>query len=75
MSSAGSVLDGACPTKRRDSGRLLLTLRLPAFVADPYADLDEHGATVLATPFSRVFVDVNRRLSVVRTHTMREQIT
>ena len=56
------------------------------FVGDLYADLDEHGATVLATPFSRVFVDVNRRRDdfehhdgavrsrrgVVRTHTMRD---
>ena len=56
------------------------------FVGDLYGDLDEHGATVLATPFSRMFVDVNRRRDdfehhdgevrsrrgVVRTHTMRE---
>lgn len=56
------------------------------FVGDLYADLHEHGATVLATPFSRMFVDVNRRRDdfehhegevrsrrgVVRTHTMRE---
>src|SRR5215813_4830993 len=56
------------------------------FAGDLYADLHEHGATVLATPFSRVFVDVNRRRDdfehrdgevrsrrgVVRTHTMRE---
>jgi len=56
------------------------------FVGDLYADLDEQGATVLATPFSRMFVDVNRRRDdfeqqdgevrsrrgVVRTHTMRE---
>jgi N-formylglutamate amidohydrolase len=56
------------------------------FVADLYGDLHEHGATVLATPFSRMFVDVNRRRDdfehhdgevrsrrgVVRTHTMRE---
>src|SRR5262250_1853061 len=56
------------------------------FVGDLYADLHEHGATVLATPFSRIFVDVNRRRddfehhdgeirsrrAVVRTHTMRE---
>ena len=55
------------------------------FVGDLYADLHEQGATVLATPFSRVFVDVNRRRDdfeqrngevrsrrgVVRTHTMR----
>src|SRR6266481_7221607 len=56
------------------------------FAGDLYADLYEHGATVLATPFSRIFVDVNRRRDdfehhdgevrsrrgVVRTHTMRE---
>src|SRR5437667_3753271 len=56
------------------------------FVGDLYADLHEHGATVLATPFSRIFVDVNRRRNdfehvngivrsrrgVVRTHTMRD---
>jgi N-formylglutamate deformylase len=56
------------------------------FVGDVYADLHEQGATVLATPFSRVFVDVNRRRNdfehvdglvrsrrgVVRTHTMRD---
>jgi len=56
------------------------------FAADLYSDLHEHGATVLATPFSRMFVDVNRRRDdfehhdgvvrsrrgVVRTHTMRE---
>src|SRR5918996_2100933 len=56
------------------------------FVGDLYADLNEHGATVLATPFSRMFVDVNRRRDdfehldgqvrsrrgVVRTHTMRD---
>ena len=55
------------------------------FAGDLYSDLHEHGATVLATPFSRVFVDVNRRRDdfeqedgevrsrrgVVRTHTMR----
>jgi len=55
------------------------------FVGDLYGDLHEHGATVLATPFSRIFVDVNRRRDdfeqedgavrssrgVVRTHTMR----
>src|SRR5262249_16022600 len=53
---------------------------------DLYGALQEHGATVLATPFSRIFVDVNRRRDdfehhdgevrsrrgVVRTHTMRE---
>src|SRR5438132_2822430 len=57
-----------------------------AFAGDLYADLYEHGATVLATPFSRMFVDVNRRRDdfehqdgevrsrrgVVRTHTMRD---
>jgi N-formylglutamate deformylase len=56
------------------------------FASDLYGDLHEHGATVLATPFSRMFVDVNRRRDdfelhddevrsrrgVVRTHTMRE---
>jgi N-formylglutamate amidohydrolase len=56
------------------------------FVGDLYGDLDAHGATILATPFSRIFVDVNRRRDdfehhdgevrsrrgVVRTHTMRE---
>jgi N-formylglutamate amidohydrolase len=56
------------------------------FVGDLYSDLHEHGATVLATPFSRMFVDVNRRRDdfehhdgevrsrrgVVRTHTMRD---
>ena len=56
------------------------------FANDLYGDLHEHGATVLATPFSRMFVDVNRRRDdfehhggevrsrrgVVRTHTMRE---
>src|SRR5213596_1322347 len=31
------------------------------FVGDLYGELHEHGATVLATPFSRMFVDVNRR--------------
>jgi len=56
------------------------------FVGDLYGDLHEHGAMVLATPFSRMFVDVNRRRDdfehdngavrsrrgVVRTHTTRE---
>jgi N-formylglutamate deformylase len=56
------------------------------FAGDLYGDLAEHGATVLATPVSRIFVDVNRRRDdfehrdgevrsrrgVVRTHTMRE---
>src|SRR5216117_244191 len=57
-----------------------------AFVGDLYSDLYMDGATVLATPFSRMFVDVNRRRDdfehqdgevrsrrgVVRTHTMRD---
>ena len=56
------------------------------FAGDLYADLHEDGATVLATPISRMFVDVNRRRDdfelhegsvrsrrgVVRTHTMRD---
>jgi N-formylglutamate amidohydrolase len=56
------------------------------FAGDVYGDLHRHGATVLATPFSRMFVDVNRRRDdfehhdghvrsrrgVVRTHTMRD---
>src|SRR5215467_4846832 len=56
------------------------------FAGDVYGDLHEHGATVLATPISRMFVDVNRRRDdfeerdgevrsrrgVVRTHTMRD---
>jgi N-formylglutamate amidohydrolase len=56
------------------------------FADDVYGNLHEHGATVLATPFSRMFVDLNRRRDdyehqdglvrscrgVVRTHTMRE---
>jgi N-formylglutamate amidohydrolase len=56
------------------------------FAGDLYGDLHQHGATVLATPFSRMFVDVNRRRDdfelhddevrsrrgVVRTHTMRD---
>ena len=56
------------------------------FVGDLYADLHQYGATVLATPLSRVFVDVNRRRDdfemqgdairshrgVVRTHTIRD---
>jgi len=56
------------------------------FASDLYHDLHEHGATLLATPFSRMFVDVNRRRDdfehhdglvrsrrgVVRTHTMRD---
>jgi len=56
------------------------------FARDLYGDLHEHGATVLATPYSRMFVDVNRRRDdfehhdglvrsrrgVVRTHTMRD---
>ena len=56
------------------------------FARDLYGDLHEHGATVVATPVSRMFVDVNRRRDdfervdgavrsrrgVVRTHTMRD---
>lgn len=56
------------------------------FVGDLYAGLNEQGATVLATPLSRIFVDVNRRRDdfemqgdrirshrgVVRTHTIRD---
>src|SRR5262245_65175969 len=56
------------------------------FACDLYVDLHEHGATVLATPISRIFVDVNRRRDdfehqdgevrsrrgVVRTHTTRD---
>ena len=56
------------------------------FAGDLYSDLHEQGATVLATPFSRMFVDVNRRRDdfehrdgevrsrrgVVRTHTTRD---
>lgn len=56
------------------------------FVSELYADLDAHGATVLATPWSRIFVDVNRprddfdarrglirsHRGVVRTHTIRD---
>ena len=57
-----------------------------AFAPDLYSDLHQHGATVLATPISRIFVDLNRRRTdfkqedgivrstrgVVRTHTIRE---
>ena len=56
------------------------------FVGDLYADLHQYGATVLTTPLSRIFVDVNRRRDdfemqgdairshrgVVRTHTIRD---
>src|SRR5262245_16840990 len=56
------------------------------FVGELYGDLHEHGATVLTTEFSRMFVDVNRRRDdfehhagevrsrrgVVRTHTTRD---
>jgi N-formylglutamate amidohydrolase len=56
------------------------------FVGELYAELHEQGATILATPWSRIFVDVNRRRDdfehqdgvirshrgVVRTHTMRD---
>ena len=55
------------------------------FAGDLYGELHAHGATVLATPYSRMFVDVNRRRDdfeqddgvvrsergVVRTHTRR----
>lgn len=34
-----------------------------AFAAELYGDLDEAGATVLASPYSRLFVDLNRRRS------------
>jgi N-formylglutamate deformylase len=34
-----------------------------AFASDIYGDLHEVGATVLATPYSRLFVDVNRKRS------------
>ena len=57
-----------------------------AFAGDLYGDLHKQGATVLATPLSRIFVDVNRRRNdfveedgvvrsqrgVVRTHTIRD---
>ena len=56
------------------------------FACDLYGDLHADGATVVATPVSRMFVDVNRRRDdfeqrdgavcskrgVVRTHTMRD---
>ena len=56
------------------------------FVGDLYSDLYQHGATVLATPISRIFTDLNRRRAdfqqekgivrstrgVVRTHTIRD---
>ncbi len=56
------------------------------FVGDLYSDLHQYGVTVLATPISRIFVDLNRRRAdfqqengivrstrgVVRTHTIRE---
>ncbi len=56
------------------------------FAAELYGGLHEAGATVVATPISRMFVDVNRRRDdfeehagevrsqrgVVRTHTMRQ---
>jgi N-formylglutamate amidohydrolase len=56
------------------------------FVGELYADLHGQGATVLTTPLSRIFVDVNRRRNdfechngmvrshrgVVRTHTIRD---
>lgn len=56
------------------------------FVGDLYSDLHQYGATILATPISRIFVDLNRRRAdfeqeqgivrstrgVVRTHTIRD---
>jgi formiminoglutamase len=56
------------------------------FAGDLYRDLHRHGATVLATPISRIFVDLNRPRAdfeqengivrstrgVVRTHTIRD---
>jgi N-formylglutamate deformylase len=56
------------------------------FAGDLYSDLYQHGVTVLATPISRIFVDLNRRRAdfqqengivrstrgVVRTHTIRD---
>lgn len=56
------------------------------FANELYSDLHHQGATVLATPISRIFVDVNRRRTdfqqengivrsqrgVVRTHTIRD---
>ena len=58
-----------------------------AFASDIYGDLHHVGATVLATPYSRLFVDVNRKRSdyevvdgsvrslrgVVRTHFVNER--
>ena len=58
-----------------------------AFAAELYGDLHEAGATVLATPYSRLFVDLNRarhdfelvdgivrsRRGVVRTHIVGER--
>jgi len=58
-----------------------------AFASDIYGDLHRVGATVLATPYSRLFVDVNRKRSdyevvdgtvrslrgVVRTHFVNER--
>lgn len=57
------------------------------FAAELYGDLHEAGATLLATPYSRLFVDVNRRRDdfevdgdqvrsrrgVFRTHTTRDE--
>jgi N-formylglutamate deformylase len=56
------------------------------FVGELYGELHEQGATILTTPWSRIFVDVNRRRDdfehtngvirshrgVVRTHTIRD---
>lgn len=39
-----------------------------AFAAEIYGDLDSVGATVLATPYSRLFVDLNRRRSNYELH-------
>lgn len=39
-----------------------------AFAAEIYGDLDGVGATVLATPYSRLFVDLNRRRSNYELH-------
>lgn len=57
------------------------------FVGDIYRHLHQHGATIVATPLSRIFVDVNRprhdftedngiiksQRGVVRTHTIRDK--
>lgn len=58
-----------------------------AFAAELYGDLDRSGATVLASPYSRLFVDLNRsrddfervdgavrsKRGVVRTHMIRDE--